>query len=184
MCHSCSAEYSASIIVVVLVHVYLHLNHVNVCLGYSAVLRLVTEISKCNVLPLQCWLAEGTVVNFIRDNVNKTQGVRDIRSDHHSVMKHISVVVTKFRVMIPVIETFSAPVLSSEPLSSLLPSSSDGDAVQPNFIITFSCVICTYIKALAPLSNSVPEYISHVFSKEMEQKSDVIVLDVLHKNET
>ena len=33
-------------------------------------------------------------------------------------------------------------------------------------------------------SKSVPEHISHIYSKEMEQKSEVIVLDVFHKNET
>ena len=168
------------------IQVYLHLNHVNVCLSYSAVLRLVTEISKRNVLPLQRWLAEGAVVKFIGDNVNKTRGVRDIRSDHHSVMKHMfSVLVTKLRVTIPVVETFTPPpVLSSEPLSSFLPSSADVHAIQSNLIIIFSRIICTYIKALAPLSKSVPEHISHIYSKEMEQKSEVIVLDVLHKNET
>ena len=139
------------------IQVYLHLNHVNVCLSYSAVLRLVTEISKRNVLPLQRWLMEGAVVKFIGDNVNKTRGVRDIRSDHHSVMKHMfSVLVTKLLVTIPVVETFTPPpVLSSEPLSSFLPSSADVHAIQSNLIIIFSRIICTYIKALAPLSQSL-----------------------------
>ena len=95
-----------------------------------------------------------------------------------------SVLVTKLRFTIPVVETFNPPVLSSEPLSSFLPSSSDVEAVQSNLVIVFSHIICTYIKALAPLSKSVPEHISHIYSKEMAEKSDVIVLDVLHKNET
>ena len=69
-------------------------------------------------------------------------------------------------------------------LSSFLPSSLDVDAVQSNLVVIFSRIICTYIKALAPLTKSVPEHISHIYSKEMAQKSDVIVLDVLHKNET
>ena len=64
--------YNALLLIVLLVQVYLCLNHVNVCLSYSAVLHLVTEISKCNVLPLKHWLAEGAVVKFIGDNVNKT----------------------------------------------------------------------------------------------------------------
>lgn len=54
------------------VQVYLSLNQVSVCLSYFAVLRLVTEISKYNILPLQHWLAEGAVVKFIGDSVNKT----------------------------------------------------------------------------------------------------------------
>ena len=154
------------------------MNHINVCLSYSAVLRLVTEISKLNIVPLQRWLAEGAVVKFIGDNVDKTRGVRDIRSDHHSEIKHMfSLLVTKLRV------TFSPTVLSSEPLSSFLPSSSDVDVTQSNLIVIFSRIICTYIKALTPLSKSVPKHIAHVYSQEMAQKSDVIVLDVLHKNE-
>ena len=148
------------------IQVYLHLNHVNVCLSYSAVLRLVTEISKRNVLPLQRWLAEGAVVKFVGDNVNKTRGVRDIRSDHHSVMKHMfSVLVTKLRVTIPVVETFTPPVLSSEPLSSFLPSSADVHAIQSNLIIIFSRIICTYIKALAPLSQSLNTSLTFIAKK-------------------
>ena len=58
--------------IVFFVQVYLRLNHVNVCLSYSTVLRLVTEMSKRNVLPLQRWLAQGAMVKFIGDNVNKT----------------------------------------------------------------------------------------------------------------
>ena len=104
--------------------------------------------------------------------------MRDIRSDHHSMMKHMfSILITKLRVTIP-------PVLSSEPQSSFLPSSSDVHAIASDLVIIFSRIICSYIKALAPLSKVVPEHIPHIYSKEMAQKSDVIVLSVLHKNET
>ena len=165
--------------------VYHRLNHVNVCLSYPAVLRLVTDISKQNVLPLQRWLAEGAMVKFIGDNVDKYQGVRDIRSDHHGQIVHMfSILVSKLRVTVPAVDIFSPPTLTSEPLSSFLPSSIDVDAVESNLLVIYSPIICDYIKALRPLSKSVPEHIPHAYSKEMAQKTDVIVLDVLHKNET
>ena len=40
-----------------------------------------------------------------------------------------------------------------------------------------------YIVGLAPLAKYVPKHILHEYSREMSQKSEVYILDVLMKND-
>ena len=74
--------------------VYTYLDHLNVTLSYNAMLKLVSEVSRNNEVPLQKWIAESSPPNmkFIGDNVSKKVEVRDIRSDHQSHLKRILIV--------------------------------------------------------------------------------------------
>ena len=63
--------------------VYSRLNHLSVTISYCAVLKLVTKISKLYQRPIDAWIDEGACFKFVGDNVAKTKGVRDIRTDHH-----------------------------------------------------------------------------------------------------
>lgn len=64
-----------------------------------------------------------------------------------------------------------------------MPSKVDIAHIQRNLVILVSRILCKYIKALAPLSNIPPEHILHKYSKQMAQKSEAHVIDVLMKNE-
>ena len=66
---------------------YTRLNHFNVSLSYTAVLKLVADISERHKAPLERWLREQAAVKFVGDNVEKKRGVRDIRSDHQGELK-------------------------------------------------------------------------------------------------
>ena len=50
-------------------------------------------------------------------------------------------------------------------------------------MILVSRILTHYIPALSCLAKAVPKHIIHTYSTEMSQKSEVIVLDVLMKNE-
>ena len=69
--------------------VYTRLNHLNVTLSYSAVLKCVHEISKRHAAPIYRWLQNGCPVKFVSDNVDKKKGVRDLLSDNRGEMKHM-----------------------------------------------------------------------------------------------
>ena len=100
--------------------VYTYLNRLNVTLSYNAMLKLVSDVSKNNEVPLKKWIGESSPPNvkFIGDNVSKRVGVRDIRSDHQSHLKHMySILVVKGRVPNP---PASDQLFNPPPLSSLI----------------------------------------------------------------
>ena len=122
---------------------------------------------------------------FVGNNVDRKMVVRDIRSDHHGELHHMySILAVKGRIEPPSSsQDFNCSRLSTIPTSSILPTSSDVSAVQSNLVVLVSRVLCKYVKSLSYCSSAVPHHIDHVHSKEMSNKSEVAVLDVLHKNE-
>ena len=52
-----------------------------------------------------------------------------------------------------------------------------------NLVILISKILTKYIDSLSAFSRAIPPHILHEYSKEMGTKSEVIVLDVLMKNE-
>lgn len=56
-------------------------------------------------------------------------------------------------------------------------------AVQSNLVVLVSIILTEYIDDLVPLHKAVPNHILHKYSKEMAMKSEVVVLDVMMKNE-
>lgn len=165
--------------------VYKRLNYLNVSLSYNAVLRIVTNISKHHTVPFDNWLKEGSFVKFVGDNVDKTVGVRDIRSDHHGELKHMySLLVVKARVQPPPPnENFVPLPLATCTHSEFLPTPSELESIKHNMQVLVSRILCDYIPAFKTQERSVTPHIPHEYSTEMAIKSDVVVMDVLHKNE-
>ena len=64
-----------------------------------------------------------------------------------------------------------------------LPTSEDFAAMWSNLVVLINRIITRYINGLLVLSKSVPQHIQHKYFAEMGRKSEVIVLDVLMKNE-
>ncbi len=120
------------------------------------------------------------------DNVDKRRGVRDIRSDHHGQMKHMfSLLAVKSRAQGPSrLLPFHPPDISKDSPSKYLPNESDVRAIKSNLVVLTSRVLCEHIKMFKRQKGSVVKHIPHPHSAEMATKSDVVVCDVLHKNET
>lgn len=55
--------------------------------------------------------------------------------------------------------------------------------VKSNLVIIVSRILTQYIHDLSPLSKSIPKHILHKYCSQMSRKSEVVVLDVLMKNE-
>ena len=146
----------------------------------------MNEISKCHTQVLDQWLREGAFVKFVGDNVDKQCNVRDIRSDHHGQLKHMfSLLVIKARISPPdPLPEFSPPSLVSDNVDCFLPSLEDLKVVESDLEVLVGRIVCEYIKGLRELKRSVVKHIPHTYSDKMAEKSEVIVLDVLHKNET
>ena len=143
------------------------------------------DISQLHKVPIQQWIEEGAVFKFWGDNIDKKQYVRDLRSDHQGEMPHMfSVIVGKSRT--PATEPpFMGQLaqLDDIPTQFFLPSSSDVAAVKDNLAVLVGRILTQNFRALEPFSKAVPKHILHKYSGVMSKKSDVVVLDVLMKNE-
>ncbi len=72
----------------------------------------------------------------------------------------------------------------SSAVSQCTASSEDITQLKANLVVLVSRVLCKYIKCLQKYTATVASHIPHIHSKEMAKKTDVVVLDVLHKDET
>ena len=125
------------------------------------------------------------VFKFWGDNIDKQQRVRDLRSDHQGDMLHMfSLIVGKSRTPAPELPfTSQVSNLSDIPVAWFLPTSSDVTAVKSNLVTLVAHILTEYFLSLAPFSKVVPKHILHKYSTQMSKKSDVVVLDILMKNE-
>lgn len=154
-------------------------------MSYTATLSLLDDVSKLHTTPLQQWIADDVLIKFWGDNVDKKKGVRDVRSDHHGSLLHMySILAGRSRVQASELSrTGCVAPLSQLAADEFLPTSEDFEAVRSNLVVLVSRIITRYIDGLSVLSKSVPQHIKHKYSTEMGKKSEVIVLDVLMKNE-
>ena len=61
----------------------------NMCVSYTATLKLMDEVSMLHTVPIKQWIQDGVVFKFWGDNVDKQRRVRDLRSDHMGEMLHM-----------------------------------------------------------------------------------------------
>ena len=177
--HYCNSQ-------LIITQVLTRLNHMNVTISYTAMMKLITGISEQHKAPIEKWVNEGTIFQFVGDNVDKTVGVRDIRTDHRSTLVHMySLLAVRARVdPPPPIFDFIPPDLTKIAVSYFLPNQADVDALRSNLQVIVSRVLADYIGVFKPQKRRVVAHIQHAHSKEMKEKSGVEVLDVLHKCET
>ena len=164
---------------------YSRLNHVGVCVSYTATLKLLDEIRKLHLAPLSRWIQQDIRFKFWGDNVDKKQGVRDVRVDNQGSLLHMySILAGRSRIP-PNTLSYTGHIssLTTIPAKEFLPVEDDFINVQQNLIIIVSRMLTQYIKGLSAFAKAVPQHIQHQYSAEMGRKSEVIVLDVLMKNE-
>lgn len=154
-------------------------------MSYKTTLGLVDEISKLHTVPLSEWVANDVPFRFWGDNVDKKRSVRDVRSDHHGDLLHMySILAGCSRTANPSLShTGHIASLSSISSASLLPTKDDVRSIRDNLVVLVGRFMTKYIEGLKPLSRAVPSHIIHKYSKEMAAKSNVVVVDVLLKNE-
>ena len=167
------------------IQVYRRLNHACLCLSYEGTMNVVDLISKSHTIPLSQWISDGVVFKYWGDNVDKKIGVRDVRSDHQSSMLHMySILAGKSRLPSSGLScNGQVGTLSSISCESLLPQSADIFAMLSTLITLVSRLITEHIDELKQFAKVVPNHISHAYSSQMASKSDVVLVDVLLKNE-
>ena len=161
------------------------LNHVNVCLSYTGMLDLISEVSKLHQVPLQQWIADGQRFKFAGDNVDKHIRVRDVRSDHQATLHHMySIIAVRNRVDTSQMScTGSTRDISCVLPKHFLPSVADVKSVRDNLVILIARILVANLPAFSFLSGVVSKHIQHCYSKEMATKSEVCFIDVLMQNE-
>ena len=155
------------------------------CVSYNATLTLIREISQHHASPLEQWIANQVIFKFWGDNVDHKRHVRDVRSDHQVEMMHMySILAGRSRTQKESLSrTGSVGNLRSTSSSPSLPSAEDVQCAKNNLVTLVSRIITQYIQEFSPLSKVVPKHILHKYSAEMSKKSEVVVLDMLMKNE-
>ena len=144
------------------------------------------SISSFHTQPLQHWIANNDVIKYWGDNVDKKRGVRDVRSDRQGQMIHMYSILagrshtpgTHLRT------TGNVASLSLIPARDFLPSRKDITAARSDLVVLVSRILTQFIKDLTPFQKIVPQHIAHSYSKQMAIKSEVVLVDVLMKNET
>ena len=64
-----------------------------------------------------------------------------------------------------------------------LPNADDVGQIKKNLVVLVSRILCGCITCLSSFCSAVPSHILHEYSDQMACKSDVVVLDVVGKNE-
>ena len=144
------------------------------------------DVGKLHTVPIQNWIKDDAIFKYWGDNVDKKRCVRDYRSDNQGELLHMySILVGRSRTPAPELQhTRQLSKLSEIPNKLFLPQASDVQAVKDNLVILVSRILREYIPALGFLSGVVPKHILHKYSQKMSKKSEVVVLDILMKNET
>ena len=165
--------------------VYARLNHLNMCLSYPATLWMLSEVAEFHKLPIEKWIAEDAVFKFIGDNVDKHVGVRDVRSGNQSQFVHMySILAVRSRLPREDLSRVgTVGDLSKIKFRKFLPSCTELQNTRKNLVVLVGRVLTKYVESLKPLAQCVSSHIPHQYSKEMSEKSQIAVLDVLVKNE-
>ena len=145
-----------------------------------ATMKVIQLVSEMQRVPIIEWLKEGSPVKFVDDDVDKKKGVCDMRSE---LLNMYSILAVKERVPLEDEPDRQVYGLKSFSASSFLPNKDDVLAIRRTLTVLVARILCKHIKCLSQLSKQVPAHISHDYSDNMAQKSDVFFLDVLMKNE-
>ena len=156
-----------------------------ICISYRQTLSLLDEISKQHTAPLSKWINTKTPFIFWGDNLDKQRTVRDMRTNHRGELMHMySILAGATRTTDPSLSHHeNIADVSSISSVSFLPTDRDISSVRKNLTVLVARILTQYFKDFKPLQRAVSSHISHQFSNEMSRKSEVVVVDVLQKNE-
>lgn len=94
-----------------------------------------------------------------------------------------SMIAVKTHIPPPMVDHFTPVDLEQVSISTFIPSVTDIQSLRQNSVILVCRILCKYIKSFACMSDVIPPHIIHPHTIDMDEKSETIVLDVLHKNE-
>uniref|UniRef100_A0A1X7UBH7 DUF6589 domain-containing protein n=1 Tax=Amphimedon queenslandica TaxID=400682 RepID=A0A1X7UBH7_AMPQE len=126
---------------------------------------------------------------LVGDNLDKNIKRRHTRIDQQTISFHgFHYYAVRDRVNLSTLSDIPKPSfflpVSQLPINSLFPSRADDQTLEYNFAVHISRVL---VEELAYFSNTfdqvVTRHIGHPYSKEMAQKSDIVPLGIMNKNE-
>ena len=78
------------------------LNQLKLCNSYSAILRMMDDLSETHAAPLNEWIEEGAIFKFWGDNLDIKKSVQDLRANNQGDMVHMfSMVVGQSQITAP-----------------------------------------------------------------------------------
>jgi hypothetical protein len=161
------------------------LEPVGVCLSYCCTERLIESIRTDFDSSLVDAVRNGKRIRLVGDNVNMTVGVRDERADRHG--KQLN-----YFGSAALVHDFNFPAASrttpqrdyrTVTSADLLPSPDDNNHLIDDYVHMAMHVSLKHIAYFSYLKELLPQYLLDENSDKLKQKTGVIPLSVLAKNE-
>jgi hypothetical protein len=175
--------------------VYTRLNKLGVCLSHKAVTCLVKKMGEDHDKPLRVWQASVSesgngprlpyVYIIVGDNIDKRIVPRNMRIGHQVQSLHYFHAYASLNRIETLHLDDTKPIGNIEnlPLSTFLLSPEDCSTLRDNYVILIARMLVQHLTFLQPFRKCVPQHIQHEYSEIMKQKSTVVPIGVIPKNE-
>ena len=128
--------------------------------------RISGDFPVCHIPP--SYIVQG-------DNIDKTVCVRNMTTENQNKSLHyFCSYAARDRVNCDVGEDEPSTDILSLPFTTFLPSISDCSSLRDDYIVLIARILVDSLRFLKPLKGSVPQHITHRYSKEMSKKSETV----------
>ena len=154
-------------------------------MGYERSLKVVELMGGKYKDELVATTEEGKKFRLVGDNINWTVGVHDQRQDNRGHMQHAfgSAAIVQNLKFDHLSNVYPQRNYFEIPVHSFIPSDDDLQHIRREDVILMSRVAFKHIPFFQQFKDIVPLYISKPVSQSQKEKSKVIPLPVLYKNE-
>ncbi|XP_062575477.1 uncharacterized protein LOC134237384 [Saccostrea cucullata] len=165
--------------------VFDRLQPVGVCIGYERSLKVIQNFGGKYKEQLIEEIQNNKTIRIVGDNINWTVGVHDQRQDNRGHMQHAfgSAAIVQNISFDHLSNIYPQRDFCSTPVQAFLPSPEDNEVLTRDYTIISARVMLKHLPYFRQFRDIVPTYISQPTYPELQQKSKVIPLPVLYKNE-
>jgi len=165
--------------------VFDRLEPVGICLSYCCTERVIDGIRVDFDKSVVEAVKEGKTIRLVGDNVNLSVGVRDERSNRHGKMLNYfgsAVLIHKFQFPTASHDEPQRDYRALKP-ADLLPSTNDVECLIEDYVHMTMHIAVKHIAYFSYLKDMIPRYLVDDEMHQLKQKTEVIPLSVLPKNE-
>ncbi len=156
---------------------------VGVCMSYSTTQRILESVTAESNAKLVRAMQAGRKFRLIGDNVNFYVGVRDERHDKHSHLQHYFASAAILLPQIDLSPLSDTPEKITLELGDLIPTPGESDLLTDDYAYICMKVAAKHLGCFAFLQDLLPEHLTDQYSHSLLNKTEIVPLVTLHKNE-
>ena len=160
-------------------------NHLGLCLSPTGTINMLDGMGAYQSARIIQLLLEDRACRVVGDNFDLLIKVRQMLLEHRNKSHHwFNLLVVFSRVSSSHLQN-NAPIrsLTTYPVTSYLLNENEMEDILNDFAILSSRVLCEHLKFLSRFKDVLVKHIPHEYSKEMSDKSQVLVCGTLFKDE-